>query len=226
MDWYDHYTILFCKRQPNNMNFSDLDFLCDAPVELFSLLCKQISNYGVGFTYSGKDYDDNGVLYWLGTNKGMDAYLNPAKRGLVHLNCEVNKARDDYDVDDITEFVSRRVGCYQVPSAYPNDVRLIVDLSPAEIFVSVDAYTLAAYPRMMRNWELLGSNDKVNWVVLKKHVDDETINLLRQSATWTVTENRGKYQYFCIKRTGPVSVRQYEWTAASGFELYGTVYQK
>jgi hypothetical protein len=39
------------------------------------------------FTYKGKDFDDSGIMYHLGTRGGTVNWTNPADAGLVKVTC-------------------------------------------------------------------------------------------------------------------------------------------
>ena len=42
------------------------------------------------FTWSGVDFDTNGLFYWLGTNKGTEPWTNPAKSSRVTVSSSGN----------------------------------------------------------------------------------------------------------------------------------------
>jgi hypothetical protein len=53
----------------------------------------------------------------------------------------------------------------------------------------------------IRNWALHGSNDRVAWVSLDSHRDDETLREPASVATWPVNTN-GFFKYFRLMQTG------------------------
>ena len=78
---------------------------------------------------------------------------------------------------------------------------------------------------VLRNWNLEGSTDNVNWVVLRQHTNDTTMETKAYSeGHWTVSNAASCefYRYFRIINTG-VTSNQYHYLACSGIELYGTL---
>jgi hypothetical protein len=82
-----------------------------------------------------------------------------------------------------------------------------------------------------RNWALEGSNSGVNWVLLKSHANDISINSDHGGFSWPVTGNNNRYRYFRIRQTGKNSFKaanpkEDEWSdvlVVAGFEIYGTL---
>lgn len=59
-------------------------------------------------------------------------------------------------------------------------------------------------PRAIRNWEFQGSRDGINWVVIRKHTDDASLEDVRgASHTWEVDSLGHFYRAFRIVQTGP-----------------------
>lgn len=54
----------------------------------------------------------------------------------------------------------------------------------------------------LRNWTLQGSNDGKNWSVLKRHVNDASLNAGYGSASWPITDCTKSYRHFRILQTG------------------------
>jgi hypothetical protein len=53
----------------------------------------------------------------------------------------------------------------------------------------------------LRNWVLQGSNDRINWVMLSNHRNDESVKAPFSTATWPVNTN-GFFKFFRIVQTG------------------------
>jgi hypothetical protein len=53
----------------------------------------------------------------------------------------------------------------------------------------------------LRNWVFQGSNDRINWVVLSNHRNDESVRAPFSTATWPVNTN-GFFKFFRIVQTG------------------------
>jgi hypothetical protein len=77
---------------------------------------------------------------------------------------------------------------------------------------------------VLRNWNLEGSNDGVEWVVLHRHVNDTSLAETRHStASWEVNNPDGlAFSRFRIIMTGPNSGGDH-FLFMMGLELYGRV---
>jgi len=76
----------------------------------------------------------------------------------------------------------------------------------------------------LRNWSLQGSNDGKNWTLLKKHVNDNTLNSNFGTASWPVKEATRNFRHFRVLQTGHNSSGN-NFLSLSGFELYGELYE-
>jgi hypothetical protein len=74
----------------------------------------------------------------------------------------------------------------------------------------------------LRNWTLQASNDGKSWVVLRRHVNDMSLNGPFASASWPL-ESKQKFAYFRVLQTGRNSSHT-NFLSLSGFELYGALY--
>ncbi len=117
---------------------------------------------------------------------------------------------------------------------YPHNITITMNFSASKIHIKPNYYTIGYITNgnghcILRNWQLLGSVDGKHWDTLKEHIEDCSITKETDHASWPIVSNTA-YQFFAIKRTGLVSgnLETYSqcYTATSGFEVYGTVYQK
>eukprot|EP01084_Bolivina_argentea_P148877 260195_1 len=143
------------------------------------------------------DYDENGILYALGTKFGKDKYINAAGRGLIKLN---SSGWNEY-VGSINDFISR-IPCKSFSKGIQNGF-ISIDFGQ-NLKIKLNAYTLRHYKYgYLRNWNLLGSNDGIEWIVIKKYENDETFNKKGQIHTFKIKESECNtyYQYFKIQIT-------------------------
>ena len=117
------------------------------------------------------DFDDNGLMYFLGTQGRTRAYENPAKIGQCAVNSSEGKAKQNFYA-----VVGReRAGCaiyYKTVSWFAVDLGKGRTLSPS-------AYTLRHGREdgtdALRVWELQGSHDGKVWITLKTHDNDTAL---------------------------------------------------
>jgi hypothetical protein len=199
----------FSDIQINNVGVDSID--------LFSQLSIAIQRCRITFTYSGTNYDDQGIVYWLGTNKGQNMWANPQVSGHITITTFPN-LYEGY----IWHIVNNKAtDCVYTDHNENSYYRL--DFRPSKIRIRPTAYTLgyANCSTYLRSWVLEGSNDDDKWDIVKEHVDDST--LVPNSATWKI-ESQYDYSIFKIRMTGP-SVHNNYYLVACGVEIYGHVHE-
>jgi hypothetical protein len=209
------------------MQFGDIDIVDTNSINVLHSLKNKLNKTEAVFSYSGKEYDKNGVIYWLGTQKGQnDEYKDPSA-DLLRLKIISNDEETFLFKNKF--FESYHAGDYQVATVPPHNLQFILDLTPAKIRISLSQYTLSQFQNgtgafCLRNWRLSGSHDGQTWVALCEHINDESLGKDRDSATWDVEKNEF-FEYFCIERTGPVAGLKCKqnFTVLSSIELYGRV---
>ena len=199
--WFDHDRSSFnfirqihekCKSIPsgteekNDAN-AEADISSDQPA--LTLGVESSSNdavHGITFEYSGRDFDDNGLLYWIGTNaKTAYDWVNPAQFGLVVVTSSEGRHLPYGKLEDILSRDESAFNCHT------NDDRrswFAIDLG---VWLLPSSYTLRharGYGRSaLRNWLFQVSKDGVNWTTLCTHVDDQNLNEPGSTATWHVS---------------------------------------
>ena len=168
----------------------------------------------MSFDYES-DFDENGLLYFLGTHGHTRPWVNPGISGIV----AVSASSLGSDAERITSFVGREtVRCYTKSEKHSD---MTVDLK--NVRMNVTKYTLRHYissdTEALRHWNLEGSVDEANWVILKSHIGDTSLNKMGATKTWDVS-HQGWFQYFRIITTGPNS-NDHDYLCCSGIELYG-----
>jgi len=173
----------------------------------------------VEFAYS-YDFDDKGIMYFLGCNYGQSSWRNPAELKLIRVTASSLAT----DSQPTSAAVGREaVRCVTKPE--PNSW-FMFDLTPSRIMVRPTAYTLRHYSswdmECLRNWVLQGSVDGNTWVDLSVHKEDESLNGKGSTATWTLQKQQSMwFSYFRVLQTGPNSNKHF-YLPLSGFEIYGS----
>jgi hypothetical protein len=165
------------------------------------------------------DFDDNGILNYVATNGGTTAYVNPHTSGKV-----IVTPSSIYPGHGTVEgFIGRLPprGHTLTNDAAGSSVAIQLPLP-----VSVTRYTLrngratTDMYYVLRNWNFEGSNDGVEWAVLRQHANDQSIALQAHStASWDADNGLFTHR---ILATGPDSSGS-NIVAVGGLELYGQV---
>jgi hypothetical protein len=199
------------------------------------------------FLYSN-DYDKQGIIYWLGTNKGADKnYNNPVHNRLMCVElygCRCHRDDDRTGPSDDGYYAQKPEQLFSVYEAYDfqvvslsddkfNEIEILLNFEQANISMSLTHYTIAYGIDgngfcALRSWDLIGSMDKINWFTLSSHRNDTSLSNDNISQTFEIHEPR-RCRYIRIDRKGYVSggenvIDLQLWTAFSGIEFYGTVY--
>jgi len=84
-------------------------------------------------------------------------------------------------------------------------------------------HTLSRDTEALRNWKFSGSNDNINWIDLKVHVNDASLTLKGTSKSWDIDSNSNSYfRYFRILQNGFNSSNN-DYFSLGGVEMYGTI---
>lgn len=176
----------------------------------------------IRLTYTS-DFDEQGVIYWLGTNGRTAAdWTNPASIGIV----QVTSSDQRQPFGKPEDVLSRDVNPINCHSSDDKNASFTIDLG---ILLYPTAYTLRharGYGRSaLRNWLLQGSKDKQVWEVLVAHSDDTSLGDPGSTATWPIEDDRtkGPFRYLRIAQNGKNSSGQTCYLSVSGFEVYGEI---
>ncbi|CAG0885275.1 unnamed protein product [Cyprideis torosa] len=191
----------------------------------FVRMFKESSSDPLLFNYS-YDFDTNGVIYWIGTNGGIASeWVNPAAHGLVVVTSSTGRSLPYGKLENILSRDPSALNCHT------NDDKkawFAIDLG---VWLLPSCYTLRharGYGRSaLRNWSIQASKDGISWVVLRTHVDDESLDDPGATATWSLPpmgpEEGMGYRHIKIAQMGKNSSGQTHYLSLSGFEIYGTV---
>uniref|UniRef100_A0A336LX55 E3 ubiquitin-protein ligase n=1 Tax=Culicoides sonorensis TaxID=179676 RepID=A0A336LX55_CULSO len=169
------------------------------------------------------DFDENGIIYFIGTNGKTTEWVNPAQYGLVTVTSSEGKQLPYGKLEDILSRDS-------ISNCHTKDNKkawFAVDLG---VFVIPTAYTMRharGYGRSaLRNWLFQMSKDGVNWVTLMTHSDDKSLADPGSTCTWKIEcpsdETQG-YRHIRIHQNGRNASGQTHYLSLSGLEIYGRV---
>ena len=158
------------------------------------------SGNGYPFYYT-KDFDENGIVYFLGTDWRTAPWRNPCDLGLV----SVTSSRLSNDSTPASAICGREiVRC--VCLAEKNNW-FMIDFR--NLYVRPTHYSLKHYntwdTECLRNWYLEGTNDLRKFKILREHKKDKSINGKGGTATFTLDTQGKRYRAFRIRQFGPNS---------------------
>ncbi|XP_067214237.1 E3 ubiquitin-protein ligase HECTD1 isoform X6 [Linepithema humile] len=190
----------------------------------FTFVKKLKEENRITFKYQ-HDFDENGLLYWIGTNaKTCSEWVNPAQYGLVVVTSSDGRNLPYGHLEDILSRDPSALNCHT------NDDKrawFSIDLG---VWVIPNAYTLRharGYGRSaLRNWMFQASKDGITWVTLYAHVDDCSLNEPGSTATWTLeppNEEAQGWRHLRLQQIGKNASAQTHYLSVSGFEVYGEV---
>jgi hypothetical protein len=171
------------------------------------------------FEYS-HDFDDRGVLYWIGTQGGQTEWSNPAtlSGGIKITASSIEKGSPS----DLAELKPTECWTKDVPSSW-----FAIDLGKNRTLV-LTYYTLRhgsnSRQDCLRNWVVQCSDDHIEWETIKRHVNEPILNSNFATHSWPVT-CMSPHRYFRILQTGHNSTNV-NFFSLSGIEFYGDLYEK
>ncbi|XP_052898367.1 E3 ubiquitin-protein ligase Ufd4 [Anopheles moucheti] len=170
------------------------------------------------------DFDENGIIYYIGTNGKTLEWVNPAQYGLVTVTSSEGKQLPYGKLEDILSRDSVSVNCHTKDN---KKSWFAIDLG---IFIIPTAYTLRharGYGRSaLRNWMFQMSKDGVNWITMLTHTDDKSLAEPGSTCTWPIdcsADEQQGYRHVRIHQNGRNASGQTHYLSLSGFEIYGKV---
>jgi hypothetical protein len=177
-------------------------------------------------------FDDQGVLFHIGTEGGASAWSNPHEAGRVVVSWSSVRDSDS----DIQNFVSfNRMGCKGTESCTSGSAGsgqwMMVDLGAGRT-LTVNHYALRSghyASTTVRNWELQGAAAGAGpWTTLRSHSADSSLEAAPWSvAAWPVAAQLSAtspwgWRCFRIRATGP-NESGGDRLDCGGIELYGSL---
>ncbi|XP_026315369.1 E3 ubiquitin-protein ligase Ufd4 isoform X2 [Hyposmocoma kahamanoa] len=173
----------------------------------------------ITFTYD-HDFDECGILYFIGSNGGTCEWVNPGAHGLVSVWSSDGRQLPYGRAEDA---LSRSPEPLNV---HTNDDRRAFIALDLGLLVVPSAYTLRharGYGRSaLRNWLFQMSMDGVAWSTLLAHVDEQALQEPGSTATWRIRAD-APYRYLRIQQNGKNASGQSHYLSLSGLEVYGKV---
>ncbi|XP_017857411.1 PREDICTED: E3 ubiquitin-protein ligase HECTD1 [Drosophila arizonae] len=189
------------------------------------LYLKQMREHkqGISFTYNF-DFDEEGLIYYIGSNGKTCEWVNPAQYGLVQVTSSEGKTLPYGKLEDILSRDGVSLNCHTKDN---KKAWFSIDLG---VYILPTAYTLRharGYGRSaLRNWHLQASKDGINWTTLINHVDDKSLSEPGSTATWPIicsSDDTKGYRHIKIQQNGRNASNQTHYLSLSGFEIYGRV---
>lgn len=170
------------------------------------------------------DFDENGIIYFIGSNGKSTDWVNPGQYGLVTITSSEGRQLPYGRLEDILSRDSISVNCHTKDN---KKAWFSIDLG---MYVIPTAYTLRharGYGRSaLRNWLFQMSKDGVSWTTLVTHSDDKSLVEPGSTCTWPVdcpSDEVQGYRHVRIQQNGRNASGQTHYLSLSGFEIYGKV---
>ncbi|CAF0944585.1 unnamed protein product [Adineta steineri] len=232
---YQNQQQLFTDRTGKSLKIEPLTTVGQLKTFLASMVSKQWYDHPHGhlefvkrlksdnrqqFIYTN-DFDQNGILYWIGTNAGtISDYTNPNLAGLVSVTCSDNNCTSQ----QLSEILSRTPRSDDDDENNPDTNHgfnwVIIDLG---LFIIPTHFTIrhstGGFPHWTKTFLFQLSKDGIHFISCDIVLINDTNS---STATWniksTLNENSTGFRYIRIhQKCGrhPISI--------AGFEIYGQV---
>jgi len=208
--------ILFLKEIGLQL-FGPQNFPSDIVFHIVSILIHRC------FTYE-KDFDENGILFWLGTFEKTSPYQHPCDIGLAKVApakfyCGTTKQAFSHTMPISQNWLEKGV-----PNSWAEFELLHHTIIPT-------AYTLRhGYPikgHAIRHWNFEARNPNEEWEILSEHRNDTSIpgNDMNDTATFFLPQTKAMKQYsiFRIYQVGETENNS-PYLMMAGFEIYGYLF--
>lgn len=189
----------------------------------FMFLKKLKENIKFEFKHQ-QDFDENGIIYFIGTNGKTTDWANPAQFGLVLVTSYEGKHLPYGKLEDILSRESISVNCHT------KDIKKSCFAIDLGLFIIPTAYTLRharGYGRSaLRNLLFQMSKDGLNWITLLTHTEDKSLTEPGSTCTWPIEgplEDTQGFRHIRIQQNGKNSSGQTHYLSLSGFEVYGKI---
>lgn len=158
-----------------------------------------------------------GLIGWISTDFGKSIWKNAHNSGKVKVH---SSSLTKGSRATLVEKTPAEVWTNDMPCSW-----ISIDLGPFRR-LNPTYYTLRHGLNFkadsLRTWDLQASNDGINWKILKKHSNDQSLNAPFAVFSWPIIlENDVQsYRFFRVFQTGHNS-SNHNFLALSGFEFYG-----
>lgn len=179
-----------------------------------------VSGLGTVLEYEA-DFDQNGLIYWLGTNSGTQPFQNPVAAGAIQLTTtgvELHNIQGLFSYNESMDCFWRDNGSFTLHLGQHS-------LSPTHYCLRA-AGSASYVSGAPMNWKLEGSVDGNTWSLLYNHANDTAIpRVLHGTASWPLNQHSPELQFNFIRltQTGATQYSTPTYFMFGGFEIYGTV---
>eukprot|EP01084_Bolivina_argentea_P009689 18073_1 len=163
---------------------------------------------------------DNGIIYWLGTDKNKTKWGNPANCGYIKV---ISNAEPAWGSSPLSSIVDKDSEYFL--SKNEKHSWILIDF--LNIQINPSYYSLRHYSRgntmCLRNWYLEASNNGSDWIRISDHINDESLNKKGDIHKWKISKDKigdNTYSKFRIFQFDVNSSNTYQ-LAIGGFEIYG-----
>eukprot|EP01083_Nonionella_stella_P145372 455347_1 len=202
----------------------DLDLLMKSVIALAPFIVNKLCNNDdekketenrKSFQYQS-DFDENGIIYWIGTQKGKYNWINP-----MDLK-EIAVTSSALSVGTHQSIIGREWAEMYTPNAQNQWV--CVDVKEYE--VKPNYYTLrhgySVGDAYAMNWRLEGMvRNGTEWEVLRTHCKDDSLKRAERTSSWELKCNKYYSKFRVFQYDG--NNRPDNHLCLSGFEIYGTI---
>jgi hypothetical protein len=160
------------------------------------------------------DGDNNGLFYFLGTNRKTQAWQNPQSNGsvIISLSGGVNG-------DPLSSLTDREPSSFYGDSSPGCWVK--IDLGTTKLKCNYYSLRNRKIPEYyLRSWKLQGSDNDLDWIDLDSQVSNSTLNSPSQWLSLPVTNNATAFSKFRLLQCGTTSSGYY-FICLGEIELYG-----
>ncbi|EAN81631.1 putative E3 ubiquitin-protein ligase HECTD1-like isoform X6 [Trypanosoma cruzi] len=187
----------------------------------------------------------DGILHYIATTGGKKPFSNPVESDAVRIYCdapvvlgELSSLCNAVDATRTTAAVLQQTQCFRTASQ--EGARIEIDFGDRR-WVECSAYALrhghATEHAALRSWRLLGSRDRVRWVVLDEQrrnnmlgrspfnvasftIDEEQVYSQVKTTRHSASALGCAFRYIALELAGPDAVGKYH-LELGGMELYG-----
>jgi len=166
--------------------------------------------------------DYRGLFYWLGKSKGATEWSNPMSKQLIAISSSSAWANTAIP-DTICANPPITNAIFWTNSEFGAWIKFDIDPKGEGLkFVPTHYYYgFQTNTWLPRNWNFEGSQNNVDWITLKTHIDDNTMQSVG-NYLFQVPNVHDGYRYFRIRLTGQDSNGS-NFVGLSFFELFGRI---
>ncbi|AFZ12623.1 hypothetical protein Cri9333_1738 [Crinalium epipsammum PCC 9333] len=189
-------------------------------IDVASLLANSSSNnnseINLAYSFNG---DQNDVFYHLATNGKSTPWDNPHDSGKVTLSTAKAFYLQNTSVANLVDRSTSQDILIGYNQGFPTFIN--ADLKTVKLKLNYYSIQLGWANQQPRNWKIEGSNNNVNWDVLRTHTNDATLNTKGDWASYSITTDT-YYRYFRLHQFGGTA-GGYDGFTIGEWALYGSL---